>query len=169
MSIKTPIDSISPWSDSAALRQVNIWYKTSQEPLIHFTVSSSNPEHTHSLHPPPPSGWWREKVEPFFRFWVKSGILVGGDFFEVVIWKLLYKKLSIWISNQKKNYNCNFYNFSLLVSYPDNFMVVCTSIWYILSHKPTFFVEVKKVFCILLPGVGKISNFLGGTFCIGGT
>ena len=48
-----PLDSIYPWSDSAALRQVNISYKTSQEPLIHFTVRSSNPEHTHSLHPPP--------------------------------------------------------------------------------------------------------------------
>ena len=49
--------------------------------------------------------------------------LGDGDFFQVGLENSLYKKYSITISNTKNDFNCNFCKLSLLVAYPNNFLV----------------------------------------------
>ena len=58
------------------------------------------------------------------------GTLGGGEFFQVGLENSLYKKNSEYESQAKKekDSDCNFYNFSLLVPYPDKFLVVCICI-----------------------------------------
>ena len=56
----------------------------------------------------------RELVQ--IGFWVGIGTLGGGDFFQVRS------------ENSQILCDCNFYNFSLLVLYPNKFLVVCICI-----------------------------------------
>ena len=53
----------------------------------------------------------------------------------------------IQISNKKNDSNCNSYNFSILVSYPNNFVVVCIFIFHgIYFPHPQFFCGWPKDF-----------------------
>ena len=86
-------------------------------------------------------------------------------------------------SSKKKDFDCNFYNFSLLVPYPNKFVVVCICIINfhgIFTSLPTniFFVGGAKFFfvsCSKGLGIFQISwgpSLLGGPnflFGIGGT
>ena len=57
------------------------------------------------------------------------------------------------ISNQKNASDCNFYNFSLLVPYPNNFLVVCICVLtfhfvYSPSHPQIFFLWGLNLYLI---------------------
>ena len=137
--------------------------------------------------PPPTPLGDGEGAEPYFRTFIQEGLRsslnfgwelvlqVGGIFFR---WdsKTSCIKNSEYKSQAKKkknDSNCNFYNFSLLVPYPNKFVVVCICI--IILHgiynpQPTNIFYCGGLiffFHILQLGAGNISNFLG-TFCIGG-
>ena len=75
-------------------------------------------------------------------------------------------------TNKKNDSDCYCYHFSLLVPYPNNFLIVCLCILifhgiYLPPTHKYFFCGAKKFFHILWLGAVKISNFLG-TFCIEG-
>ena len=102
------------------------------------------------------------------------GTLGGGDFFQVGLENFLYKN-SEYESQQKNDYKCSFYNFSLLVPYPNNFLVVCICILifhgiYSPPSQPTniFLWRAKNLLFDLYLGAWKNSNFLG-PFRLGGT
>ena len=92
----------------------------------------------HSSHPPP--RWWRG-AEPFFKTFLYEGLRSNKGFgweltLECEFWiffrwdlKTLCIKNSECKSQAKKNdSNCNFCNFSLLLPYPNKFLVVCICI-----------------------------------------
>ena len=81
----------------------------------------------------------------------------------------VFVSLFFMVSQTKNDSKCNFYNFSLLAPYPNNFLVVCIcvlSFHGIYSpHQQIFFLwRAKKFFCVLQLGAQKISNFWG-PFC----
>ena len=57
-------------------------------------------------------------------FWVGIGTLGGGDFFRWDLKTPYIKKVNTNLK-KKKYSDCNFYNFSLLVPYPNKLVVVC--------------------------------------------
>ena len=95
-----------------------------------------------------------------FRFWVETDTLGGGDFFSGATLKFrVYIKNNEYESernNNNKNSNSNFCNFSLLVTCPNNFVVVCLCI---IFHG----MEELKIFFISCSH--GLVDFLGA-FCI---
>ena len=101
------------------------------------------------------------------RFWVGIGTLGGGDFFFRLDLKISFTKNSEYKSQAKKNdSDCNFYNFWLLVPYPNKFVVVCicTVIFHgIYSPQPTdiIFAGGLNFFLCLLARGWEYFIFLG--------
>ena len=139
----------------------------------------------HSSHPPP--RWWRG-AEPFFKTFLYEGLRSNKGFgweltLECEFWiffrwdlKTLCIKNSECKSQAKKNdSNCNFCNFSLLLPYPNKFLVVCICILifhgiYPPTHK--YFLLGNNFFCLVARGWedlkflrellywGKLTSFL---------
>ena len=65
------------------------------------------------------------------------GTLRGGNFFKWDLKNLCIRKVNTNL-RKKKDSDCNFYNFSLFVPYPNNFVIVCICNG-IYSPLPTFF------------------------------
>ena len=128
-------------------------------------------------HTPPPLGY----AEPFVRMFIQEGLTSIWDFgWELALqvgviffrWDLKTPciKNSEYKSQakKKKDSNCNFYNFSLLVPQPNKFVVVCICIFIFHGiYSPLalstniFFMGAKFCFCVLQQGAGNVSNFLG--------
>ena len=139
------------------------------------------PEKFHSFH----LSWVMEgEIEPFLEglysrdlgqigIFSRNWHFGWGWFFSGGTWKFpTYIKIVNMNLKQKKDYDCYFYHFSLLIPYPNRLLVVCLCIVIFQGIYPPpthkyFFCGAKKFFRILWLGAGKISNFLG-TFCIGG-
>ena len=84
--------------------------------------------------------------------WRWIGTLGGGDFFQVGLENSLYKKKMKTNLKQKTDSNCYFSNLSILVPYPNNFLIVCICILIfhgLYSPSP----QTKFVSCSL--GLGK--------------
>ena len=63
---------------------------------------------------------------------MRIGILGGDDFFQVGLENSLYKNSEFDFSNKKDDSDCISYIFSLLVTYPKNFLVA--SIFILVFH-----------------------------------
>ena len=80
-----------------------------------------------------------------------------GWFFQLGLDNSLYKKIE-YKSQAKKIFDYNFYNFSLLVPYPNNFLVVCICILIfhgIYSPLPTNIFLWETFFFRVLQGLGR--------------
>ena len=78
-------------------------------------------------------------------FWVEIGTLGWGDSFRWDLKTPCMKNSEYQSQAKKSDSYCNFYNFLLLVPYPNKFVVVCICI--------VIFHDIARV--------GNISNFLG--------
>ena len=93
---------------------------------------------------------------------VGNGILAGVDFFPGGTWKLSVQKIVNMNLKQKNDSKCIFYNFSILVPYPKNFLVcICILIFHGIynptPHPNIFFVEDQKNFLCVV--ASSLENF----------
>ena len=121
-------------------------------------------------------------VEPFFRMCIQEGrkdlcqiVILGAKwhfrwwwFFPGGTWKLSVQKIVNANLKQKIDSKCSFYNLSLLVPYPNNFLVVCICICIFhgvynpLPHLQIFFLwRAKKFFVSCSQGLGKFQTSWG--------
>ena len=99
--------------------------------------------------------------------------LGGGDFFQMGLENSLYKKKK-YKSQTKNDFDCNFYNLSLLILHPNNFLVFCICILVFHGIHSPFHPQIYY----FLWGLKVSSNLVArnwenfkfwGTFCIGQT